>query len=158
MGREFDEEVTLLAGQAPEPGAFCAEDESNFPGQCGLAEVFFGFPGETNPEIADICHSFQCPGQIGDPNDRDMFNRARGGLGQRSGYLRGMTILNNNSSCPEGCSASDNCANIVRVRDLIEEEQGRSLAFTQWRYNIFDTEVGQWGNMKGQSLMDSALR
>ena len=66
---------------------------------------------------------FQRPRQIDDPNPRRDFKRTRCRLGKRTRFRRRMAVLSDDRDCAERSRSSEYRADILRVGNLIEDQQ-----------------------------------
>jgi hypothetical protein len=104
--------------------AFRAQHQSDARRPQHLGEVEVGFAGQTDAPESGFRHFVECAGKVHHPYPRHDLQCAAGRLGERSAFWRCMAILGDDAERVEGGGRAQDGADIVRVRHLVEHQQG----------------------------------
>ena len=147
----FGKNITGFAAQSSQTVTFGAQNQSNRD-ITGNPIKPFGTLGiqSDNPKIQGF-QVVEGTRKVDDPHQGDLFERTACRLGQGSRCGRGMAILQDNGAGTENGRRSQNCANIVGVLDLIQN-QHEVFAGT----GGLKVQFGQGVGLECQTLMDRA--
>ena len=125
--------VAMLAGVLPHARPFGAQHQRDSRRAECVLEVGVGFAGEADPPEARLADFLQRSGEIDHPHPRHPLERAGRGLGDDSAFRRRMAVLGDDSDRSERrCRAQDG-ADIMRIGDLVEDQQNGALAGAAFR-------------------------
>ena len=86
-------------------------------------EVGVGIAGQPDPPEAGLGDLFQRAGEVDDARPRHALESARCGLGEDAALGRRMAVLGDDPDRSEGRGRAQDRADIMRVGDLVEDEQ-----------------------------------
>ena len=122
--------------------------------RCGPKRVLqfrVGGAVEPDPPEARLGDFLQRSGEVDDADPRHALQRARRGLGQRAAFARRMAILGDDADRPERRGGAEDRADIMRVGDLVEHQQGG--AFGRVGEDVAEPDVLERRNLDHHALV-----
>ena len=107
------------------PGPSAPSTSATFCGPNASSSVVFGIPGKPDPPEPGLGDLVERPGQVDYPRPWHPLERAGRGLGQGPAFGRRMTVLGDDPDCSERRGRAQDGADIVRIGDLVEDQQQR---------------------------------
>ena len=97
---------------------------------------------------------FDSAGEVGYPAYRQMFNHAGGSFGHGAGFGRSVFVLHNQGKSVKSHTGTDNCADVLRVGYLIQNQNMAVGAVAGHNADIFQRVVFQFPDISGDALMN----
>ena len=107
----------------PQPWPFGSEHQRDTSGSERLLQFGLGVASQTDPPETGVADLLERPGEVHDARPRHALERTRCRLGDDSALGRRMPILCYNADCAKGGGGPQDGTHIVRVRDLVEDQQ-----------------------------------
>lgn len=121
--RNADERVAIPLYQVVQALSFSAHDDYSFSGPIHCIVSHVAFFVESIDEVTVVLQRAQCVVDIHHLHHRQMFEGARGGFGDGLGKSRGAAFGDDYSVGAGGMGGADNCPEIVRIFDAIEDDE-----------------------------------
>src|SRR5690606_17503603 len=149
--------VALLLGKPAQTFAFGPEDQGDVRQVGGdVVQRAFGLAVQADAPVAEIGNVVQGAGQIGDTDQRHLFQGAGGGLGQsRIGFGTGAVGDDDGAGVERGGRAQ-NRSDIMRVGNPVEQQDDVAPPLDRFAGGV-EIRLGQGVDQNGDALMHGLM-